>query len=47
MPRSGGPIGVMLMEHDHSRSFVVSYAYDAASNRTSMTDAESGFTSYA
>ncbi len=30
-----------------SRTFVVSYAYDLASNRTLMTDPESGSTSYA
>ncbi len=39
MPRSGGPISIMLMEHDHGRSFVRLMAQESQLYSTGNADA--------
>ena len=39
MPRGGGPIGVMLMEHDHGRGFIRQMALEAEPHAGGNADA--------
>lgn len=44
VPRDGGPIGVMLSEHDEGRQFVRGMASASAGYRNGNTNAAAGFT---